>query len=108
MSVIFTDNSAEVINAKNAAIARALEAMGLQAEGYAKMLAPVDTGRLRNSLTHDARPSEEAVYIGTNVEYAPYVEYGTRRSRAQPYLEPAIQNHLGEYERIAKSFLKGE
>lgn len=108
MNVTFTDNSAEVIEAKNAAIARALEAMGLQAEGYAKMLAPVDTGRLRNSLTHDARPGEEAVYIGTNVEYAPYVEYGTRRSRAQPYLEPAIQNHLGEYERIAKSFLKGE
>ena len=108
MNVSFEDHSAEVIDAKNAAIARALEAMGLQAEGYAKMLAPVDTGRLRNSLTHDVRPDEEAVYIGTNVEYAPFVEYGTRRSKAQPYLEPAIQNHLGEYERIAKSYLKGE
>ena len=64
------DNSAEVIEAKNAAIMRALEAIGLQAEGYAKLKAPVDTGRLRNSITHSVAQQEEAVYVGTNVEYA--------------------------------------
>lgn len=108
MSVKFEDHSDDVIAAKDRAVLQALEAMGLQAEGYAKGLAPVDTGRLRNSISHDVRPSEEAVYIGTNVEYAPYVELGTRRTKAQPFLEPAITNHMGEYERIAKSFLKGE
>lgn len=102
------DNSAEVIEAKNAAVMRALEAIGLQAEGYAKLKAPVDTGRLRNSITHSLAPEEEAVYIGTNVEYAPYVEYGTRRTKAQPYLKPAVQDHAEEYKRIAESFLKGQ
>lgn len=67
---ITVDNSAEVIEAKNEAIMRALEAIGLQAEGYAKLKAPVDTGRLRNSITHSLAPEEEAVYVGTNVEYA--------------------------------------
>ena len=67
---ITVDNSAEVIEAKNEAVMRALEAIGLQAEGYAKLKAPVDTGRLRNSITHSVAPEEEAVYVGTNVEYA--------------------------------------
>ena len=40
-------NAAEIKAAKDAAIERALEAIGLQAEGNVAMLAPVDTGRLR-------------------------------------------------------------
>lgn len=50
--VVFNDYSAEVLNAMNDAVVRALERCGSQAEGYAKDLAPVDTGRLRNSITH--------------------------------------------------------
>lgn len=108
MSVKIEDHSAEVLAAKNTAIERALEAIGQQCVGYAKMLSPVDTGRLRNSLTHDVKAGEEAVYVGTNVEYAPYVELGTRRSKAQPFLRPAVENHSDEYKRIAEAFLKGE
>ena len=67
------DHSVEVIRAKDANVEAALEMMGLQCEKYTKMLCPVDTGRLRNSYTHDVRAGEEAVYIGTNVEYAAYV-----------------------------------
>lgn len=107
-NIIIEDHSAEVIATKNEAVLRALEAIGLQAEGYAKLKAPVDTGRLRNSLTHQVEASEEAVYIGTAVEYAPYVEFGTRRSKAQPFLEPAVMDHLDEYEAIAKKFLSGK
>ena len=105
---ISQDNTDEVIAGKDAAVMRALEAIGLQAEGYAKLKAPVDTGRLRNSITHSVAQQEDSVYIGTNVEYAPYVEYGTRRTKAQPYLKPAVQDHAEEYKRIAESFLKGQ
>jgi phage gpG-like protein len=45
-----------------------LVAVGLTLEGYAKLLCPVDTGRLRISITFDVR--DNTVYIGTNVEYA--------------------------------------
>ena len=71
-SVEFTDNSAEVISAKNSAVERALEAIGLQAEGYAKMLCPVDTGRLKNSIIH-RQEDEKTEMIATDVEYAAYV-----------------------------------
>ncbi len=47
MNVKFTDNSEEVLAAMQEVALRALEKCGLTAEGYAKKLAPVDTGLLR-------------------------------------------------------------
>lgn len=99
-----TDNSSQVKATKDEAVARALEAIGLQAEGYAKMLAPVDTGRLRNSLTHTVEGS--TAFIGTNVEYAPYQEFGTSRTKAHPFLKPAVMDHIEEYRGIAEKELK--
>lgn len=96
----------EVINAKNDAIPRALETIGLVAERYAKGYAPVDTGRLRNSISHDVSTEEQAVYVGTNVEYAPYQELGTRFQTGTPFLRPAIENHLNEYKQIVEEELK--
>lgn len=87
----------------NSRVPIALEAVGLQAEGYAKQLCPVDTGRLRNSISHAVQGNE--VYIGSNVSYAPFVEYGTRRQRAQPFLTPAATQHSAEYGRILKEYL---
>lgn len=76
----------------------AFEVVGLIAERHAKEYCPVDTGRLRNSITHDVRENEDCVVIGTNVEYAAYVELGSsRRKNPKPYLRPGIENHLDEY-----------
>ena len=99
-----TDNSAEVLKEFEAACLKALEECGLIAEGYAKRLAVVDTGLLRNSITYalsgkspaistyhadrgpkkgsysGTMPDESkgyAVYIGTNVDYGAYNELGT-------------------------------
>ena len=88
-------------NAKN----RAFEIMGGKAETYAKQLCPVDTGRLRNSITH-AQVDEDTEVIGTNVKYAPFVELGTRKQKAQPYLRPAAENHSDEYRNILKAELQ--
>ena len=95
--VRITDNSDEVLKALGEQLEIALEAVGLKAEGYAKRLAPVDTGRLRNSISHVVDMDEDKVYIGTNVEYAPYVEMGTVKTAAQPFLQPAAQDHADEY-----------
>ena len=99
------NNVQEVLDAVPPAIERALEAIGAQVENYAKMLCPVDTGNLRNSITHEVEPEEECVYVGSAVEYAAYVELGTSRSKAQPYLEPAVMDHVDEYEEIAREQL---
>lgn len=93
----------------DAACARALEICGGVAETYAKTACPVDTGTLKKSITHQMDGSR-AVVIGTNVEYAPYVEFGhhtTSGSFVAPraFLVPALENHVDEYASIIKSEL---
>ena len=100
------DNARQIADAIDQALAKALEEVGLVAEGYAKKACPVDTGRLWNSITHQVRPSEKSVYIGTNVEYAPYVELGTSRMKQQPFLRPAAADHENTYKKIFESELK--
>lgn len=70
MEVVIKDNSEEFLKALPEQIEQALTAIGLTAESYAKQDCPVDTGRLRNSITHAVEAGEQAVYIGSNVEYA--------------------------------------
>lgn len=105
-SVKITDNSSHIKGMMGQAVERALDAIGLQAEGYAKKLCPVDTGRLRNSISHAVE--KDSVYIGTNVEYAPYVELGTSKPKkaARPYLKPAATEHSSEYKAIAERYMK--
>jgi hypothetical protein len=73
MEVVIKDNSKEFLNALPEQIEQALTAIGLTAESYAKLDCPVDTGRLRNSITNAVETGEQAVYIGSNVEYAAFV-----------------------------------
>lgn len=100
------DNTEGASQGIQRAIDRALEEIGLAAEGYAKRACPVDTGNLRNSITHAVASSEDAVYVGTNVEYAPYVELGTRYAQAQPFLRPAATEHGSTYRSILKRNLE--
>lgn len=110
MSVqIGNDNREAAKGAISRAIAASLEEIGLTAEGYAKRKCPVDTGRLRNSITHQVEAGERSgkVYIGTNVEYAGYVELGTFRQKEQPYLKPAAADHASTYRSIVRKHLGG-
>lgn len=52
MSYTIKDNTDKVLSALEKAKKRGLEAIGLAAEGHAKRATPVDTGNLRNSITH--------------------------------------------------------
>ena len=106
MSIEINDDSEEIANDIKSAVLRGLETCGLVAEGYAKKLAPVDTGNLRNSITHDVDDVEPAAYIGTNVEYAPYQELGTIQMKAHPFLKPAVADHANTYRKIIEKELK--
>ena len=139
MGVRFIDNSDKVLSELESAKARILELVGEKAEGYAKKLCPVGTvestgikgyrgGTLRNSITR--RVEGDVLSVGSNVEYAPYVELGTGHHfkappdwekfttekgsgkgnayvKARPYLRPAIEDHKDEYKAIAERELKG-
>jgi phage gpG-like protein len=53
-----------------------LSKSGLTVEGRAKKRAPVDTGRYRASIKTEVEPL--VAYVGSNLKYAPFIEYGTR------------------------------
>ena len=104
MKVDFKDNSEQVLSAMEKAKKRGLEAIGLTAEGHAKKITPVDTGRLRNSVSHAT--DDEAAYIGTNVEYAPYVELGTRGRQGKHMLQRAASEHADEYKQLMQGSME--
>ena len=98
------DNTEEVLSAMEKAIERGLEAIGLTAEGHAKKNTPVDTGRLRNSIAHAVE--DKSAYIGTNVEYAPDVELGSRGREGKHMLQRAATEHADEYKRLMEDSMK--
>lgn len=116
---------------------KALEMCGFEAERYAKesltKSKAVDTGNLRNSVTHEIDQTGENEYkmsVGTNTEYAIYVEMGTGKytaggrqdpwafqdakgdwhmthgMKARPYIKPAISANEKTYKTIIKDKLK--
>lgn len=125
VSVKIIDHSKETIERLNDKIDLALVAAGEVVEGYAKTNCPVDTGLLRNSITHarygqgpavmsyasdDGSESgsyagimpdtgEKSEYIGTNVSYAMAVEYKDsvehKNGRAH-FLRDGMQDHISE------------
>lgn len=131
IDINITDNSNEILKELGDKTLQILEAIGLTAEAYAKMLTPVDTGRLRNSITHAVKGDE--VYIGTNVEYGIWHELGTGvyasdgNGRKSPWafqdskgvwhytkgvkpkhmLKKAASEHNSEYKAIIEAILKG-
>lgn len=158
MNVDFTSNKDKAEDEMEEAIARALVTCGLVAEEYAKKLCTVDTGFLRNSITFalDGEPAQISTYkadkgdkegtysgtaektaarsvsLGTNVEYAAYVELGTGKNteggrqdpwsykddkgqmhktsghEAKPFLKPAIADHAQKYRDIINKELAGK
>lgn len=104
---VVQDNTGQVADGIDSAIGVALEEIGLLAENYAAKKCPVDTGNLRGSITYEVDAGGNAVYIGTNVEYAPYVELGTSRQKAQPFLRPAASEHGAQYRRVLEKALGG-
>jgi len=98
MKIEIEDHTNELFDAMSVALKAAFEEIGQNAEAYAKAACPVDTGRLRNSISHQSK--EREMQVGTNVEYAPCVELGTSRQKAQPYLRPSVENYIDKYKAI--------
>lgn len=70
------------------AVRAAIHAAGFRTEAAAKAAAPVDTGALRARIAN--RPGDLSTTVGVAAGYAAFVERGTRKMAARPYLEPAV------------------
>lgn len=83
----------DLLRGENGAIAKDLERRAVRVEAAAKRQCPVDTGRLRASITHALDQDGQGLLavVGSDVEYAAYVELGTSRTRPQAFLRPALQ-----------------
>ncbi|MCH4167684.1 MAG: HK97 gp10 family phage protein [Streptococcaceae bacterium] len=118
---------------KNATIKWLLQACIL-VEGQAVLLASVDTGRLKKSIDHKVDEAELTGYVGTNCDYAIYVEFGTGEFAEngngrkggwmykdpsgewfftwgmppQPYLRSAFRTTKGQIESLAKDVFGSE
>lgn len=73
-------------------VAKDLARRAIRVDAAAKRACPVDTGRLRASITHALATDNQGLHaiIGSNVHYAIFQEFGTRYMSAQPYLRPAL------------------
>jgi len=85
---------------------KALEAVGVFIEGETKVRCPVLSGNLKGSYTHQVEVRDDKVIIGSPVEYAVYVEKGTKKSAKQPHLTPAAEENLKRIENLVKECLK--
>ena len=119
-------------------LTKPMEQACLLVENDAKRNCPVDTGQLRSSIRHEIEGvNKEAIVgvVGSNVEYAPYVEYGTgiyardnngrktpwaytdlktgktvwtHGSHPHPYLEPALLANKDNIRKIFREAIKEE
>lgn len=134
MKITTKDNLNEVLSALKDKKRLMLEAIGIEAEGFAKddPNMPVDTGRARNSITSALSGEEahiksytddsgtfhgeydgkadgkvgEAVYLGSNVEYFLVIELGSQNRAARHVLQRAVENHTDRYKEVAEMIMK--
>ncbi len=77
---------------------------GFAIQSKAKVRVPVDTGRLRSSL--NTTKQKDGVKVGTNVEYAAFIEDGTSRMKARPYLFNSFKEQIPKFISRVKRALK--
>lgn len=107
----FKSSLKEVTNALSDSEEKALIKIGMILQGASKLLTPVDTGTLRDSIEYEVDKQDKSVIYGstlTSEDYPIFIEKGTSKSKAQPYLEPALENNIDKIEDIVNSIVKGE
>lgn len=132
--MVFRDHSQGAKDAIQQATIRWLFEACILVQGQAILLAPTQTARLKGSIDYQVDEGELVGYVGTNVEYAIYVEFGTGEfaengrgrkggwvyqdpsgewfftwgQEPQPYLRPAFRQTRKEIESLAKAIFGEE
>jgi HK97 gp10 family phage protein len=95
-------------------IIRRLESLPAIVERYATIIAdeaarlvPVKTGSLKASITVHLEALAAEITAGENLDYAAYVEYGTSRMAAQPFMRPAMERYGPAFVSAVQALLNG-
>ena len=127
-----TDMREQVKAAAKEQILKGLVRIGKKMQEYAAKLCPVDTGALRDTIAFKIEPDEQAAYVGSNSEYATYVELGTGQysevggtpkkrwtyrdeltgetrisggQKPQHFIKPAVADHIETFKAILEDAL---
>lgn len=103
----YKSNLKQVSKALEDAQKKSLEAIGKAGEGYVKLLTPVDTGALRDSVNY--KVDDKSVLVGSTLTseiYPIVMEKGSSRHTAQPYIHPGIHSNLNVLKKIAERHYK--
>lgn len=93
-------------NVKLDDVKRVVKQNGSELQTAAERVVPVDTGTLKRSIGLEIKDSGLTAEVEPTAEYAPYVEYGTRYMRAQPYLRPSLERQEGQFKADMKKLVK--
>lgn len=88
------------------AVKQVIKLNGAELQQTAMKLSPVDTGQLKRSITLDIKDKGLTAVIAPHVNYAAYVEYGTRYMNAKPYIRPAFNSQILKVKRDLQSLTK--
>ena len=88
--------------------AKATMQAGLKTEYFVKQITPVRTGNLKSNINTQVISKEKdkvEAFVGTNVSYAPYVEFGTESMEPRAMFRRAIDEHGKQiWETFSNSF----
>jgi len=96
------DNTAAALAEAKRLTKEKLTFAALKVERTAKLpgYCPVKTGTARRSITHDIAPDGKSAKVGSNVEYFPYIEMGTRKMAAHAPLRRALETCMPWIKRL--------
>lgn len=63
-----------------------------QIEDAAKRIVPIDTGDLHDSIHTEV--SSDGMFVVADADHAAFIEQGTSKMPAQPYLRPALHTKI--------------
>lgn len=97
-------NKANAVNRQ--ALARVVKQNTIECQAKAKRNAPVKTGALQRSINSAFEDGGQTGVVSAYMDYAPYVEFGTRFMDKQPYLQPALDDQGPQFAEDLKKLVK--
>ena len=101
-------NARKMSQAVREEVADAVGITAFEIEAKAKIIAPIDTGFLRDSIRTKHQRGRLTAIVSVGAEYGIHVEEGTQFQSAQPFLRPAVSEARTGFEsRLAKAVARG-
>lgn len=108
--VTILDNSKEVLAASERAIYAALTKIGISAKQNIQQIILdkdiFDTGDTYRTIDYQVNEQNKSVTVGAQMWYSPFLEFGTHKMPARPFIKPGILEHVSEYKEIVEETFK--